>query len=299
MNGNFDHVNLATFFSKYTRNREELLDFIESPIQIYPLSIAKQLIPTPARTFRADYNFLLIFTAGGGLQQLNNDRFQLNKNDVLFIREGHLNAIEEIHDGTDGFFIYFENAVIPLLFEDSELLNRLAFYPKTSLEEKSMVWLNECCNLLFKSDNQDGVTDPIRIALLKSIILKISESNSSILTSPDRKTEVALRFKHKLYSEFKENRDVSFYADFLSTSDNYLYRCVKSVTGKNPKEHINNAVIGHSKVLLQDARMQISEIAFQLNFNDPSYFGRLFKQIVGITPSEYRDQFRQDLSYTK
>ena len=42
--------------------------------------------------------------------------------------------------------------------------------------------------------------------------------------------------------------------------------------------------------------MSISEIAFELNYGDPSYFGRLFKKITGVTPSEYRTNFMQDLS---
>jgi AraC-like DNA-binding protein len=55
-------------------------------------------------------------------------------------------------------------------------------------------------------------------------------------------------------------------------------------------------VIVHSKVLLQDVSKDISQVAFELNFSAPSYFGRLFKQLTKQTPTEYRNSFMQGLS---
>ncbi|MDQ3534584.1 MAG: helix-turn-helix domain-containing protein, partial [Bacteroidota bacterium] len=65
---------------------------------------------------------------------------------------------------------------------------------------------------------------------------------------------------------------------------------------KAPKQHINEVVIYNSKVLLQDFSKDISQVAFELNFSDASYFGRLFKQITKLTPSQYRNSIKQDLS---
>jgi AraC-like DNA-binding protein len=79
-------------------------------------------------------------------------------------------------------------------------------------------------------------------------------------------------------------------------SENYLNRCVKYTTNKPPKQHINEVVIYHSKVLLQDPNKDISQISYDLNFTDPSYFGRLFKQLTRQSPTEYRNSIRHDLS---
>jgi AraC-like DNA-binding protein len=103
-------------------------------------------------------------------------------------------------------------------------------------------------------------------------------------------------FKELLYENFIKNRDVKFYAHSLSVSENYLNRCVRHITNKSPKQHINEMVIVHSKVLLQDCSKDISQVAFELNFSAPSYFGRLFKQLTKQTPREYRNSFTQGLS---
>ena len=75
-----------------------------------------------------------------------------------------------------------------------------------------------------------------------------------------------------------------------------VYQYIAMLRKEGPKEWINKVNILQSQLLLQDLTKSISEIAFELNYGDPSYFGRLFKKIAGVTPSEYRTAFMQDLS---
>ena len=82
-------------------------------------------------------------------------------------------------------------------------------------------------------------------------------------------------FKELVYKNYLEHKSVLFYADALSVSENYLHRCIKETIGEGPKEWINKVNILQSQLLLQDLTKSISEIAFELNYGDPSYFGRL------------------------
>jgi len=128
------------------------------------------------------------------------------------------------------------------------------------------------------------------------MVLKLAQTWPTASSKSDRQSEIAMLFKELLYENFKHKRDVKFYAEALAVSENYLNRCVNHVTNKAPKQHINEVVIYQSKVLLQDFSKDISQVAFELNFSDASYFGRLFKQIMNMTPSEYRKRIMQDLS---
>ena len=83
--------------------------------------------------------------------------------------------------------------------------------------------------------------------------------------------------------------------DFLFT-ENYLNRCTKLIFNKPPKVLLIEIIIQQSQLLLQDKSKEVAEIAYELNFNDPSYFGRLFKKVTGGTPSEYRNTITQGLS---
>lgn len=293
---NFDTVTFERFVARYMDTNTEAFVFGAGAIQIYPLSIASSLIKPPTPLFRARYNFLLLFLDGGGKQQVDNEIIDLNPNDVLFIREGHLNAIKSIHPATKGYYVHIDSALLSHIFADRALLHRLTFYPKHSVSKSVMEWLCKCCELLIPQHGGDMYSEEIQCALLRAIVLKLAEASADSLSKPDRQWEVTMLFKELLYDNFITNREVKFYADALAVSENYLNRCVNHVTNKPPKQHITQLVIAHGKVLLQDRSKDIAQVAFALNFSDPSYFGRLFKQVTRQTPTEYRNAFTQGLS---
>ncbi len=78
------------------------------------------------------------------------------------------------------------------------------------------------------------------------------------------------------------------YASHLSIHVNYLNRAVKEVTGKPTTAHITERIISEAKALLQHTDWSISEIAYSLGFDYPTYFNNYFKRITGTTPTSFR-----------
>jgi AraC-like DNA-binding protein len=292
----FDVVNFERFVSQFMGATTQSFEYKQTPIQVYPLSIALSFIKPPIPLFRTDYNFLLLFLDGGGEQQVDNDIIDLKANDVLFIREGHLNAIRSINPSTNGFYIYIDSLLLPQIFADKAILNRFTFNPKHSVSKVAMDWLCQCCDLILKLKNNFAASVEIETSIIKAIVLKLAQTWPAAFSKADRQSQISMLFKELLYENFMHRRDVKFYADSLAVSENHLNRCVSNVTKKAPKQHINEMVIYHSKVLLLDASKDISQIAFELNFSDASYFGRLFKQLTKLTPSQYRNSLTQGLS---
>lgn len=81
---------------------------------------------------------------------------------------------------------------------------------------------------------------------------------------------------------------VSYLAGELHFSDNYLSDLLKSLTGQNTQQHIHRFVIDRGKELLTQTRLTVSEISFQLGFEFPQSFSRLFKSKTNVTPLWYR-----------
>lgn len=289
-------VNFKKFVTQFMGNNAEPFEYKQNHIQLYPLTIASTFIKAPIPLFRADYNFLLLFLDGGGEQQVDYDIFELKANDILFIREGHLNAIKSINPATEGYFIYIDSILLSQIFANKAVLNRFSFNPKHSVSTADMKWICQCCDLLVQQKNTTTSSTEIEVSLLKALILKLAETWAPTSSKPNRQSEITMLFKEMLYENFMRRRDINFYADSLAVSENYLNRCVNHVTNKPPKQHINELLISRSKVLLQDFSKDISQVAFELNFSDPSYFGRLFKQVTKLTPTEYRLTVMQDLS---
>ena len=61
---------------------------------------------------------------------------------------------------------------------------------------------------------------------------------------------------------------------------------------KNLTDHLRGRLILESKRLLAHSDLNVSEIAYQLGFEDPSYFTRLFRQVEGLSPREFREEYR-------
>ena len=81
---------------------------------------------------------------------------------------------------------------------------------------------------------------------------------------------------------------VKYFADELNFSPDYLSCLIKKETGKNIQEHIHYKLTEAAKDRLCFNDKSISQIAYELGFEYPQHFTRLFKSKVGVTPSEYR-----------
>lgn len=81
---------------------------------------------------------------------------------------------------------------------------------------------------------------------------------------------------------------VKYCADKMNFSASYLSDLLRKETGKSAMEHIQLMLIDIAKEKLFEKNKTISEIAYELGFEYPQYFSRMFKKQVGMTPNEYR-----------
>jgi AraC-like DNA-binding protein len=98
------------------------------------------------------------------------------------------------------------------------------------------------------------------------------------------------------YFEDRKNTDfglptVNYMAEKLHVSSRYLSDLLKQETGKTTLELIHLFLISEAKNLLMQGDQNISEIAFQLGFENANYFSRLFKKEVGMTPFQFKNGF--------
>lgn len=101
------------------------------------------------------------------------------------------------------------------------------------------------------------------------------------------------RFEASLMAYFAQQGEhplptVQFLANELNVSSAYLSDMLRSLTGQNTQQHIHNALIEKAKRLLLVTSLSVNETAYQLGFEYPHYFSRLFKKKTGLTPAEFR-----------
>ena len=84
---------------------------------------------------------------------------------------------------------------------------------------------------------------------------------------------------------------VQFIAQALNLSPNYLSDMLRTYTGRTTQQHIQDRLIEKAKVLLSTTGLSVSEIAYQLGFEHPQSFHRLFKNQTSVSPVEFRKSF--------
>ena len=129
-------------------------------------------------------------------------------------------------------------------------------------------------------------------SLLRALLLE-AEALQQHLTATDsskytQANQLTWKFKELLAAGFRKQREVNYYAESLFVTPKYLSQVLKEQTGKTAGELIDEIVCLEAKVLLQVNELNVSQIAHQLNFANPSFFGKFFKRQTGISPKEYR-----------
>ncbi|MCF0072971.1 helix-turn-helix domain-containing protein [Dyadobacter sp. CY261] len=116
------------------------------------------------------------------------------------------------------------------------------------------------------------------------------------LTRVKASNDIVERFDRALNDYFAQNTlidtgvpDVKFFASQLNLSANYLTDLLTRYTGKSTYEHIHLKLIDKAKDLLWSTQMPVSAIAYDLGFEHPSHFTKLFKNKTGYSPRAYRN----------
>ncbi|RAJ32163.1 helix-turn-helix domain-containing protein [Pedobacter cryoconitis] len=105
-----------------------------------------------------------------------------------------------------------------------------------------------------------------------------------------------IAFKLAVETQLTEHHDVQRIADELALTSSTLYGIVKEFGGVSPKEWITNRIMLEAQRKLQYTNISVKELAYELGFNDPGYFSRLFKKSTGKSVSRYLAEL-QDLSH--
>ena len=137
----------------------------------------------------------------------------------------------------------------------------------------------------------------LKLELIKSMgqticyeILNMYFTNQPLLPLQQGKKDVVFQnFMLSLFRFYRKERDVSFYARMQHITPRYFSAIIKEKTGDSALQWIVRMVITEAKQLLEESDLSIKEIADQLNFPTQSFFGKYFKQYVGVSPKEYRN----------
>ena len=139
---------------------------------------------------------------------------------------------------------------------------------------------------------QRSIVETIYYELL-CMILKNNRIGSIVRSKHD---EIFLKFLSSLFKNYKTQREVSFYANEQCISPRYFTTIIREKSGRSAIQWIYTLVINDIKQMLETSNASIKEIAEQYGFQTQSFFGKYFKQYVGVSPRAYRQKVLSEKS---
>lgn len=249
--------------------------------------------------FICDGSAVLICQSGEGVVRVNYHEYTLKKNQVFIIIPYHIISLKKLSDdfSVAGLFCsndYFTRNTI--LNHNYDRLFKFKQYPIITFTGEQMDRLMELHDVMmvrYKNLNNPYNEECLTMLIFSFFaeIINIHDINkpNKVQTALNRQEKITDEFFRLLINNFKEQRAVAFYADKLCFTPKYLSSVVKKVTGYTIQEWINEMVINHTKNLLKMTDKTVLEISEELNFSNPSFFGRFFKQYTGLTPLQFRN----------
>ena len=248
---------------------------------------------------RHSFYHLVMFTAGEGSHTIDFEKFAVEPYQVYFMIPGQVHSWH-FSAGVDGYIIHFNKVLFTSFLQDSEYLHRFHFFSGNvkdcvcripSIHQEKIGALFEGI-LMLANDSIKKNLDLIRLRLLE-LFIRIDQFRLN-KEPPDirpQKLIVLRNFQLLVDKNFRTIKLPKEYAQLLNITPNHLNALTHELLGKTAGSVIRERILLEAKRFLTNANMSIAEIAYDLNFQDNSYFNRFFKKYEHITPDEFRKGF--------
>ncbi len=239
---------------------------------------------------------LVLFTNGAGSHTIDFEQFAVKPYQIYFMIPGQVHSWS-FEGFTDGYIINFSTEFLQsfllktgyvenFAFFSGDLKNAVIDLPK-SIRQKVQQLFEEIIAEWESRQLQDA--DMIRVLMLQIFIIINRLNATDNVKGPESYNQTLLKnFRKLIEANYTTLRLPKEYAELLYITPNHLNAVCKDLLGLQAGELIRNRTMLEAKRLLTNPRSSITEIAFDLNFNDNSYFTKFFKKLSGITPEEFR-----------
>ena len=252
----------------------------------------KQLQPRRLTSY-----FAVLIDSGSLTYKLDLQDITITDGDLLFAMPNQIFVPPAKTENLKYFKVLFDENTLALLpqrfsFLVNPLNTQTIILDNAARERVRKVF--EILNQLLHTEKH--LTDPeIILAYLNLLLSELNSAyfrNESVdIVNPNLSKFV--EFKLMVETHLTEQPSINTLAEKLALTTNSLYRLVKEYSGTSPKDFFTNRLMMEARRKLRYSNLSVKELAYELGFNDPDYFSRLFKKSTGKSVREFLDS--QDL----
>lgn len=249
---------------------------------------------------RHSFYHIVFFTKGGGEHSIDFLTYPVTPMQLYCMTPGQVHSWH-FSGTTDGYIINFSDRFFKSFLLNPNYLERFSFFSGVSKDgvikvaaaaKENVIKLFE--RIIKIANEHPSVKDMDKIKVLMLQLFMLLEESAPALKGgaiPQQKMLLLKNFRRLIEEHYNNIRLPKQYAELLYVTPNHLNALCQDLVGKTAGELIRERVLLEAKRLLTNANITAAEVAYELNFQDNSYFTRFFKKYTGQTPEAFRKQF--------
>lgn len=282
---------MANLFARMPEDNREL--FIIRKLDIQG---SKKEFPSPP--IRSAIHCFFFVTKGETLISAGEETRLFKANECAIIPAGQIFSIRYYGD-CSGYMGGFHTNYLDVDSGNSNLLRTFGFLRrwgnhKVFFDASQSAYVGSIFERLY-AENTGAKSKNIIKAYLVALLAEIDEAykkSSGYRNDLTTDNTVCNNFIELVFEHADQSLPIAYYADKLNVTSAHLHKTVKRFTGKTPLAWVNEAVMLEAKVMLCHTSMAVNDIADKVGITDPSYFARLFKKHVGVSPVSFRNEMK-------
>jgi AraC family transcriptional activator of pobA len=234
------------------------------------------------------YFEIIYLSAGSGFHWIDEIQYEIKPPVIFFLNRDQMHHWE-LTDEPDGFVIILKKSFLERSKDNIliQFLQRVWFSDCLYLNDVAP--FEQLLSLLVKQNNTElPYTLHAVDGLLKAFLAEILQLGKEHVSPKGAQLQLYSRYLDLVLTQSPLQRKVAFYSAQLKTTPQNLNAACRKAVDLSASEILNNQIISEAKRLLVYTNNYVGEIAYSLNFKDPSYFVKFFKKMVKQTPEEFR-----------
>lgn len=238
---------------------------------------------------------LLWFQSDGNKLIIDRIEHTFDKNQIVSLSQYHQVEYKQINAMK---MLRFNSEFYCIINHDSEVGCKGVLYytpakiPVITVEEFQFAVMNDAWNL---TDIELEMKDELQLEMLQIVLkrililcTRIYKMQGTLSFIDDSQHNLIREFNFLVEQNFREQHNVSYYAELLHKSPKTITNTFKKIDKKPPLQIIHDRILLEAKNLLYYTKQDISEIAYELGFENVQVFSRFFKRLTGSSPTEFR-----------
>ena len=246
---------------------------------------------------RHDFYHFILFTKGGGSHSIDFEKFTIHPYQVYFMAPGQVHGWDFEGD-VDGYVINFSADFFKSFLLNGQYLDHFPFlrgnahYSVLDIpgqDRDEIIRIMEKALMVADSSGKFRL-DTLRIILLEFFFLvaKTKGESDEIKNSESHNHGILRNYEKLIEQHYLDHRLPKYYAELLCVTPSYLNTVCKELLGLSAGNVVRNRIVLEAKRMLINFDLTVTEIAYELNFNDNSYFCKFFRNQAGISPETFR-----------